>query len=96
MHENQFICARVIFFTRSPKIMLIHVLLLRCDQRESCTNVGLESFMQPGTPSRCVAKQHELLHTKTQILFALLIQDNNEYYTALLLTSSAATAASSS
>ena len=48
MHEEKFICARVIFFTRLPKMMLILVLLLRCCQRESCTNLGLEKFMQPG------------------------------------------------
>ncbi len=40
MHEEKIIWARVIFFTRSPKILLIFGLLLRCYPRVSCTNRG--------------------------------------------------------
>ena len=44
VHDKKFICARVIFFARSPKILLILVLLLRSCHRVSCTNLGLENF----------------------------------------------------
>ena len=44
MHKKKFICARVVFFARSPIILLILVLLLRCCHRVSCTNLGLENF----------------------------------------------------
>ena len=41
MKQRNYSCVRVIYFTRSPKIMLILVLLLRwCSQRVSCTNTN--------------------------------------------------------